>query len=425
MIGKEIHKFARELWPINRSLTGEGVRETFNRIKQHLPDLQVKSVPSGTQVFDWEVPKEWSVNEAYIITPSGEKICNFADNNLHLLGYSAPFKGTLSLDELKAHLYTLEDQPDAIPYITSYYKERWGFCLSHNQLKSLEKGTYQVVIDSSLFQGELNYAELLLKGKSDKEIFISTYVCHPSLANNELSGPTVTTFITKWLQELEQTEFSYRVIFIPETIGSITYLSKHHKEMKERTHAGFNVTCIGDNRTYSYLSSRNGNTISDAVAQHVLQWTDKNFKRYDWFERGGDERQYCSPGIDLPVVSIMRSKHGCYPEYHTSHDDLENVVTPEGLNGGYWAMRKALEALERNKKFVVTVLCEPQMGKRGLYPTLSTKKSGQQVRLMMNVISLCDGEHSLLSIAERLNLPIWELYELIDKLLEHNLIKPQ
>ena len=422
MIGNEIHKFAQKLWALNRSITGEGVRETLSEIKKLIPALKVHSIPTNTPVFDWVVPKEWKVKDAYIVTPKGEKICSFSETNLHLLGYSIPFVGTLNLTELKEHLYTLPEQPNAIPYITSYYKERWGFCLTHEQFENLEEGEYEVFIDSEHFDGELNYGELLIEGESKQEIFLSTYICHPSMANNELSGPTVVTFIAKWLLEKEKPKHSYRIIFIPETIGSITYLSLNYSEMKKNVFAGFNVTCIGDDRAYSYVPSRAGDTISDKVALHVLKWTDPNFIKYTWFDRGSDERQYCSPGIDLPIASIIRTKYGKYPEYHTSLDDLKTVVTPSGLNGGYWALRSAIEGLERNKKYLISVLGEPQMGKRGLYPTLSTKKSGEGVRLMMNFISLCDGRTSLLKIAELLGVPIWDLYELCDKLEEHNLL---
>ena len=423
MIGKDIHQFAKELWHINRSITGEGVRETLKKISFHLPNLKIKSVSTNTKVFDWTVPREWNVAEAYIVKPSGEKICDFSKNNLHLVGYSVPFEGEISFDELKKHLHTLPDQPNAIPYVTSYYKDRWGFCLSQDQFNTLENGTYKVVIKSTLFDGELNYGEILIKGKSDKEIFLSTYICHPSMANNELSGPTVLTFLAKWLIEIYKTNFSYRIIFIPETIGSISYLSKNHKIMKNKIFAGFNVSCVGDNRTYSYLPSRNGKTISDMIAKHVLKWIDPNFIEYSWLDRGSDERQYCAPGIDLPIASIFRTKYAQYPEYHTSLDNLENVVTPEGLDGGYWAIRKAIEAIEKNKKYTTTVLCEPHMGKRGLYPTLSSKETNKNVEIMMNFISFCDGKTSLLEIAESINLPIWQLYEIVDLLKSHNLIE--
>ena len=233
MIGIEIHNFARQLWKLNRSITGEGVRETLLKIADHLPELIVQSVPSDTKVFDWTVPKEWRVREAYIITPDGKKICDFSKNNLHLLGYSVPFEGSLKLNELKKQLYTLPEQPNAIPYVTSYYKKRWGFCLSQNEFDSLEEGNYKIKIDSELFNGKLNYGELIIRGKSQKEVFLSTYICHPSMANNELSGPTVLTFLAKWINNLKEKEYTYRIIFIPETIGSITYLSINHKEMKK------------------------------------------------------------------------------------------------------------------------------------------------------------------------------------------------
>ncbi len=422
MIGDKIHEFASELFPLNRSLTGKGLRETLKRINAHLPELKIKSVPTDTKVFDWTVPKEWDVKEAYIITPGGKKICDFSKNNLHLVGYSIPFKGVLTLDELKKNLHTLPNQPNAIPYVTSYYKEMWGFCISQDEFDSLQEGTYKVVINSTLFNGELNYGELLIKGQSDKEIFLSTYICHPSMANNELSGVCVVTFLAKWLIELPKTNYSYRIIFVPETIGSITYLSHNYKYMKEKIFAGFNVSCVGDDRAYSYIPSRNGKTTSDFIAKHVLKWVDPKFIKYTWLNRGSDERQYCAPGIDLPIASILRSKYASYPEYHTSLDNLENVVTPNGLNGGYWAIRKALEAIERNKKYKSTILCEPQMSKRGLYPTLSEKKFYKDLNLMMNLISLCDGENSLIEIAEILNVPIWDLYEIVDNLLKLQLI---
>ena len=422
MIGTEIHSFARQLWPINRSLTGAGVRETLGHIKKRLPDLSVVSVQSGTKVFDWVVPKEWHVKDAYITTPSGARICDFSKNNLHLVGYSIPYRGKISLEELQGHLHSLPTQPNAIPYVTSYYKSRWGFCITQEQRDLLEEGVYEIVIDSRLFFGELNYGELVIPGKTEEEIFLSTYVCHPSMANNELSGPTVLTYLGEWLSGLPDLKYTYRIVFAPETIGSITYLSKNYQHLKANVVAGFNVSCVGDDRSYSYLPSRNGGTISDRVAQHVLKWIDPNYKKYSWLDRGSDERQYCAPGIDLPIASIMRSKYGEYPEYHTSLDNLEEVVTPSGLNGGYQAIQKALELLERNIRYTVNVLCEPQMGKRGLYPTLSTKSIDEDVTIMMNFLSLCDGRNSMLDIAEKLGVPSWNLYSLANKLLSQKLI---
>ncbi|WP_429082682.1 DUF4910 domain-containing protein [Aeromonas veronii] len=422
MIGDQIYDLAKKLWPINRSITGNGVRETLSIISEIIPELTLIEVQSGTQVFDWTVPKEWRVKDAYIITPSGEKICDFKENNLHLVGYSTPVSMKVTLGELQEHLYSLPDQPNAIPYITSYYKERWGFCLTHDERATLKEGVYEVFIDSELFDGSLTYGEVLIEGKSDKEIFISTYVCHPSMANNELSGPCVTAFLVKQLKEIVGLKYSYRVIFIPETIGSITYLSKNIDCLKRNVVAGFNVSCVGDNRDYSYLPSRNGNTISDIVATHVLKYICPTFKSYTWADRGSDERQYCAPGVDLPIASMMRTKYGMYDEYHTSLDDLVNVVTPEGLDGGYNAIWRAIEAIERNCFPKITVLCEPQLGKRGLYPTLSTKSSGAEVRLMMDFITWSDGTRSLIEIAEICHTPIWDLYPIVEKLTSHQLL---
>lgn len=423
MVGEELHAFARHLWPINRSLTGDGVRQTLKEIAAHVPELVVHSVSSGTTAFDWQVPKEWKVTQAYIVTPNGQKICDFEANNLHLVGYSAPFRGTLSLEALQKHLYSLPDQPEAIPYITSYYSERWGFCISEQQRQTLEHGTYEVVVDTELFDGELNFGELILKGELEEEIFLSTYICHPSMANNELSGPAVVTFLGKWLRELPSRRYTYRIIFIPETIGSIVYLSKNSTWMKDHVVAGFNVSCVGDDRAYSYLPSRNGDTRSDRVAKHVLQWTDSNYVSYRWEDRGSDERQYCSPGIDLPIASMMRTKFGAYPEYHTSLDNLEDVVTPSGLQGGYDALRNAIQILEHDKTYRAKMLCEPQLGKRGLYPTLSTKERNADIKRTMNFLSHCDGEQSLFDIAERIDVPCWELFETARLLVEHNIIE--
>ena len=424
MIGVEIYEFAKTLWPINRSITGDGVRETLQLIKLHLPNLRIFEVDSGTKVFDWTIPKEWKIRSAWIIKPNGEKIADFSQNNLHVVGYSTPIHKKILLSELQDHLYSLPEQPTAIPYITSYYKERWGFCLSHEQRECLEDGEYEVFIDSELYDGSLTYGELIIQGKSSKEIFISTYVCHPSMANNELSGPTVTTFLAKWISALKKRRYTYRIVFIPETIGSITYLSRNLEHLQKHVIGGFNVSCVGDDRAYSYLPSRRGNSLSDEIAQHVLKSIDKNYVRYRWTDRGSDERQYCAPFINLPIASIMRTKYGSYDEYHTSLDNLEGgVVTPTGLEGGYNALMRAVEAIENNYFPVVKVLGEPQLSKRGLYPTLSSKDSGAEIRLMMNLISWSDGSKSLLEISELSGVPIWNTYPICKKLVEHDLLE--
>jgi len=420
-LGQEMLDFAKSLFPICRSITGDGVRKTLKQIKDIIPEMEINEVPSGTRVFDWTIPKEWNINDAYIIDPNGDKIVDFKNNNLHVVGYSVSVDQEISLEELQNHLYSLPDQKNAIPYITSYYQERWGFCLTENQRKQLENGIYKVKIDSTLKEGNLTYGEVILPGETKQEIFISTYICHPSMANNELSGPVVTAFLLKWLKTLGKRKYTYRVIFIPETIGSITYLSQHLDEMKRNIFAGFNVTCIGDDRAYSFLPSRNENTISDRVAKHVLGHVAPDYVTYSFLDRGSDERQYNSPGVDLPIASIMRTKYGQYPEYHTSLDNFD-VVTSIGLFGGYEAIRKALDILENNEKLKATVYCEPQLGKRGLYPTLSTKKANSNVKDMMNLIAYCDGDNDLLSIAEIIKVPAWELFPVVEQLKSHDLL---
>jgi len=423
MLGLEIHNLAKRLFPINRSLTGEGVRKTLEIINEEVGELRIISINSGSKVFDWTIPKEWKVNTAKIICPDGSVICDFHANNLHLVGYSAPFRGRLDLSDLQKHLYSLPSQPEAIPYVTSYYQENWGFCISDIERRQLREGLYEVIVDTKLFEGELNYGEILLKGESRKEILLSTYVCHPSMANNELSGPCVTTFIVKWLKEQRNLKYSYRIIFVPETLGSIAYLSNNLEHLKDTVIAGFNVSCVGDDRSYSYLPSRNGFTLSDQVACHILGHISPDYNKYSWFDRGSDERQYCAPGVDLPIASIMRTKYGEYPEYHTSLDNLEDVVTPSGLYGGYEAIRRSLELLEKNYTYVSTVKGEPQMGRRGLYPNVSQKGSADNVKVMMDFLSCCDGTRSVLEVAELLNVPAWDLYDIIDLLIKHELIE--
>jgi aminopeptidase-like protein len=420
-VGSFCHDLAKDLFPICRSLTGPGVRETLTRLCRHLPGLAISEVPSGTQAFDWTVPDEWFIRDGYIEDESGERIVNFKTNNLHVVGYSEPVNEWLHLEELNQHLYSIPDQPEAIPYVTSYYNRRWGFCIQHSRRESLKPGRYRAVIDSELRPGVLNYAELILPGKTDREVLLSTYFCHPSMANNELSGPVVTTALARWLMSLENRKYTYRIVFIPETIGSIVYLSRYKDHLKRHVVAGFNITCIGDERCYSYLPSRAGNTLSDQAALHVLKHISAEFKRYTWLDRGSDERQYCAPGVDLPIATIMRSKYGEYSEYHTSLDDL-TLVTPGGLEGGFNALRQALEVIENNVRPKVTVFGEPQLGKRGLYPTLSAKGHPGHVRIMMNMISYCDGEHTLLEIAEKVGEPMMKLMEMLTPLMANGLI---
>lgn len=420
--GENMYALAQRLFPITRSITGEGVRETLAILKEHLPDLVVHEVPSGTQAFDWVVPNEWNIQDAYVMDADGQRVIDFQANNLHVMSYSIPVDREMDLNELQEHLYSLPDQPDAIPYITSYYKERWGFCLSEQARRELKPGRYHVRIDSTLVPGSLTYGELVLPGREEHEVLLSTYVCHPSMANNELSGPVVTTFLAKWLNDWKNRRYTYRIAFIPETIGSIVYLSKHYRHMVNNTVAGFVVTCVGDDRTYSFMPSRKGNTVADRVARRILSSHAPEYNTYSFLQRGSDERQYCSPHIDLPVVSIMRSKYGEYAEYHTSQDDLD-LICPRGLSGAYNILSKCLVALERNAFYRVTVPCEPQLGKRGLYPTLSEKNSAREVRTMMNLLAYADGQTDLIGIADIIDADLETCYSIIEKLEDHNLIK--
>ena len=421
-LGKEMYGWAVDLFPINRSLTGDGVRQTLQYIKNIIPEMEINEVPSGTKCFDWTVPQEWNCDDAYILDPDGNKICDFKVNNLHVVGYSTPIDKEVDLEELKEHLYWIEDQPTAIPYITSYYSPRWGFCLSFNEFKKLKKGTYKVKINSELIDGSLTYGEVKLRGESDKEIFLSTYVCHPSMANNELSGPVVTTALVKFIKSLKDRKYSYRIVFIPETIGSITYISRNIDDMKKNIIAGFNISCVGDDRCFSYIPSRYGNSLSDKVSKHVLKNID--YVEYSFLDRGSDERQYCSPGVDLPIATICRTKYGQYPEYHTSLDDL-TLITPNGLYGGYEKLMKAIELLEKNNYYKVNVSCEPQLGKRGLYPTISTKETGAIVRDMMNFIAYADGNNDLIDIANIIGVQAEDLYDIVDDMKRANLIEWQ
>ena len=422
VIQKELYDFATKIWSYNRSLTGSGVRETLEAIKLEVPTLKTRSFSSGLKVFDWEIPMEWNVNYAYIIDPNGNKICDFSTNNLHLIGYSESIEVDLQLSDLQDHLYSLPEQPDAIPYITSYYEQRWGFCISERQRQKLQEGIYKIRISTSKTMGTLDIGEIFIPGVDKKEIFLSTYICHPSMANNEISGITVNTFMAKYLAKRTNLRHSYRFVFIPETIGSITYIYHNLKKMKKNIIAGFNLTCIGDERSYSYLPSRSGDVLSDRAALHVLENEYPGYKKYSWLDRGSDERQYCAPGIDLPIASLMRTKYGEYPEYHTSLDDLNNVVTANGLMGGFDLVRKVIEVLEMDVTARPKTLCEPMMSKRHLYPTLSTKNLHLDIKLRMNIISYLDGKKSLLEIANLLGKPIQLVYNEISTLKEMGVV---
>ena len=413
--GADMHQWATDLFPICRSLTGDGVRSTLRYLQQLLPSLKTFEIPSGTCAFDWEVPREWVIRDAYIADVDGNRLVDFNTNNLHIVGYSTSVDAVLSKAELDEHLYSLPELPHAIPYVTSYYRETWGFCLTHDQRAQLGDGPFRVLIDSEHKVGSLTYGELVIHGDTSDEILLSTYVCHPSMANNELSGPVVTTALARWILGLEDRHYTYRIVMVPETIGSVVYLSLHLRHLQEHLKAGWVLTCIGDDRAYSYLPSASGATFADRVSKKVISKSNHRFDEYSFLDRGSDERQYCSPGVDLPVVSLMRSKYGTYPEYHTSLDDL-SFVTPSGLQGGLDMMKAVVNELESIPRWRSTVLGEPQMGKRGLYPTTSTSTSGHEVYDMMNVLAFCDGNHDTEELASICTISVSKVEEIVNKL---------
>lgn len=419
---EDMYELCKDLFPICRSITGNGVRETLSVLNQVIDEnIKIYEISSGTQVFDWTVPKEWNIKEAYIENSRGQRIIDFQNNNLHVVGYSTPVDKIVDLQELKSIVYTQQDQPDAIPYITSYYKERYGFCMSQNQFNSLQEDNYHIVINSELKNGSLTYGEIIIPGDTKEEVFLSTYICHPSMANNELSGPAVAIYLAKWIKSLKKRRYTYRIIFIPETIGSITYLSKNLPHLKEHVIAGFNLSCVGDNRTFSYVESRYGNTMADKVAKNVLGFYYPDYKSYSFLERGSDERQYNAPGVDLPVCAICRSKYAEYPEYHTSKDDLQ-VISPEGLFGAYEVYKHCILALENNYKYKIKVLCEPQLGKRGLYPTISQKGTYDEVKAMTDFIAYADGTNDVIDISNIIGVPVKDLLIIIKKLKQAELL---
>jgi aminopeptidase-like protein len=405
--GDEMFRWTSDLFPVQRSLTGPGVRETLAYLGRLMPELAVHSIASGTPALDWIVPDEWTLRSAWIEDESGKRIVDLANSNLHVVGYSEPVDAWLSLEDLQPHLHSLPEQPSAIPYITSYYQRRWGFCLSHDQRVTLGPGRYRAVIDSTLAPGVLNWGELILPGQDQREVLLSTYICHPSMANNELSGPVVVTALARWLAAMPQRRLTYRILFVPETIGAIVQLSRHLDSMRQHTVAGFVVTCCGDDAPFTFMPSRLGGTLADRVATHVLKHHAEGFITETFLNRGSDERQYCSPGVDLPVVSIMRSMYGRYPQYHTSLDDL-TFISPQGLAGSLDILQRCINVLEANVVFRTTVLGEPQLGRRGLYPTLSTKESAAAVQDILNVVAYADGDHDLIALADRIGLDALE-----------------
>ncbi|MDC1522381.1 DUF4910 domain-containing protein [Planktomarina temperata] len=413
----------RELYDFPRSLTGQGVIDTLSVITREMPELQIHSVKSGTTIYDWEVPNEWNVNEAWIRDPQGNIVCDFRDNCLHLVGYSMSINGTFGLHELQSHLYSRDDLPSAVPYVTSYYKDTWGFCISDSLRKTLVEGPYEIKIDVDKKPGLMHFADLVLPGNEKNEILLSTYICHPNMANNELSGITLAISLYKYLSSLPTRRYTYRFVFVPETIGALTYLSKNLEHLKSATVAGFVLTCVGDERTYSYLPSRRDGTLADRVALAVLNNDIGTFDTYTWFDRGSDERQYCAPNVDLPICSIMRSKYGTYPEYHTSLDNIGNVVSEKGLQGSYDIYVNIINLLEANFFYKGTMFGEPFLSKRDLFPNRGVGSVDSTTRNILNFLSICDGEADLISLSQKLKIQTPEILKIVQIALNENLIE--
>lgn len=420
----EIEKYFDRLWPINRSLTGNGNRETL-KILSELVDMKIREIPSGTQCFDWTVPPEWNVREAWVKDSSGKKIIDFSENNLHLLGYSQGYEGRLTLDELKDHLHSSPEQPEVIPYRTSYYLPRWGFCLSHLQLQSLKEDIYEVKIDAEHNPiGSMTIGEAVIPGETTNEILISTYICHPSMASNELSGPLVSSFLYNKLKSEKTGYHTLRFLFVPETIGAIWYLSENGNRLMKELKAGFVITCIGDDGAFTYKKSRRGNSVADKCAEYVFDNSNAKFTVEDFFPTGSDERQYCSPGFNLPVGSIMRTRYGKYDEYHTSSDN-KSYISFEAMEESVNMCAEIIDVIDKNAVYNnLMPFCEPQLGKRGLYPTMgSMKDTSQYVNALMWVLNQSDSSKDLLEISRLSNINFSDIVDASDSLSKSGLIE--
>lgn len=423
MNSRQLQNLLEQLYPINRSLTGDGNRKTLKILQEVVEELRIVEVPSGTEAFDWTIPKEWRVNGAYIEDLSGKRIVDFNLNNLHLVGYSSNFKGVISKSELLEHIHTIPELPHAIPYITSYYQDYWGFCIAHNQLSDLEDEFYNVVVDTEHFEGTLTYGEIFLPGDSTREVVFSTYICHPSLANNELSGPIVAIALADFLKKRKDRKLSYRFLFLPETIGAIYYLSRNLTSMKERTLALYVLTCLGDNRGWSLINSRSTTNLADQVADFALKDLNKNVLKYPFTSRGSDERQYGAPLIDLPVTTIMRSKFGTFVEYHNSLDNLE-LVNGVNLAESLELLKHIINIHEKNEIYENVIQGEPWLTKRGMTRiNLENRFLGTDEKLLMDFLAYADGRTPLIQIAQSIGINFATANSVVEKLLDLKLIR--
>jgi len=421
--GKEMYSWIKFLFPIHRSLGGKGNIQTLNFFKKINNNLIIKKFKSGKKVFDWVVPDVWELERSYLKHSSGKIFADSKINNLHVVQYSIPMKKKIEKKELLKKIYSLPSQPNLIPYVTSYYKKDWGFCMKHSQKKKLPNGIYQAVIQSKFIKSGLNYGELFIKGKSQKEIFFSTYICHPSMANNELSGPTVMIKLSKYIKEnFKNNYFSYRFIFIPETIGSIAYIQKNLKRLKKNVYAAFNITCVGDNRNISLVRSPRGNSLSDMAIESLLI-TEKNKKIYNFKYRGSDERQFNSPLVDLNMSVFCRTKFGEFDEYHTSGDNLK-FISPQGLEKSFIKLKSLVKAFENGIFIKVRHKCEPFLTKYDLYDTLSFKVNyrNKQNKKLLDTLAHADGNKNIFELCKLLNIKIEDMLIVLEKLKKNKLI---
>jgi len=424
-LGEQMHALATELFVLPRCLAGPGVRDTLDILERVTGPMRRHAFATGERVHDWTIPREWVIRDAWIRDPDGNVIVSFADSNLHVVSHSVGVHERLSLDALQEHLFSLPELPDAIPYRTSYYRDWWGFCMTERRRATLTDGEYEVMIDAELVPGELLIGEIVVPGSGPSEVLLSTYVCHPSMANNELSGPVVASQLVRWLQASPvPLRHSYRIVFLPETIGSIAYLARFGERLRERLAAGYVVTCVGNEHAFMYKRSRRGDTLADRTARVVLAHCGLDSKEIDFYPAGSDERQYCSPGYDLPVGLLTRATPATFPQYHSSLDDLE-LVTAQALGESLEVYRQIIEALEANERFEVSVAhCEPYLSGRGLYPTTGAARTvGQERADMMFLLNFLDGRPDLLAAAERSGRPIGALRAVADKLVEHDLLR--
>lgn len=420
--GKQIYDLAQQIFGIYRSITGEGVRKTLHILAEKCPELCIYEIPCGTRVFDWEIPQEWNIEEAYIENEQGERIIDFKENNLHVVGYSYPIDCWVTKEELEEYVFTQQDQPDVIPYVTSYYAKRSGFCMTEAMWQGLPKGNYHIYIDSKFCNGSMTYGEIVIPGETEEEVCFSTNICHPGLGSNEVSGPCVLTFLAEWLKKQQKRKYTYRVLFIPETIGAIAYISRNLQAMQQNIKAGFVVTCVGDDNNYSYVPSREGNTLADRALRQILKCEYPMYREYSFLDRGSDERQYCAPGVNLPFCVFCRSKFHEYKEYHTSADNL-SFISAEGMGNALEVLKKTVNLLEHNQYYKTTILCEPQLGKRGLYPIVSQKGKYADVKVLQNFLAYADGKKDLIEISDSLKTPVGVLEEVAERLLKEQLIE--